>query len=251
MKPGSAAALVTGGGKRVGAEIARALARAGYDIAIHYSSSVKGAEETRAAVEAEGRRAALLPADLSSPAETAKLIPAALDALPHLNVLINSAGVFKPGRLVDTDDALFDHHMQINFKTPVFLTRDFARLLPAGVQGHVINIIDMKVMQEVSGYFAYSLSKKALFAFTRLAARDLGPRIRVNGVCPGDVLPPPGGTEEFLVRRAESLPLKMRGRPEYVAAGVVSLLESPFTTGQCLFVDGGEHLLVGDPHAEI
>ncbi len=249
MSQATGAALVTGGGKRVGQAIAVALARAGRDVAIHYSSSAAGAEATKREVESAGRRAVLIPGDLSDRASVATIVPRSIEAFPHLDVLVNSAGIFRPARLVDTDDALFDDHIAVNLRAPFFLTRDFARLLRAP-EGSVVNVIDTKAAQEVSGFLAYSVSKKALLAFTRLAARDLGPRIRVNGVCPGDVLPPPGGDESFLERRAARLPLATRGRPEYVAEAVVAFLSQRFTTGQCLFVDGGEHLLVGHAAGE-
>lgn len=238
------AALVTGGGKRVGQAIAVALARAGYDVAIHFSTSAQGAEATRREVEAAGRRAVLVPGDLADRAAVGGIVPRAIESFPDLSVLVNSAGIFRPARLADTDDALFDDHIAVNLRAPFFLTRDFARLLRAP-EGAVVNVIDTKAAQEVSGFLAYSVSKKALAAFTRLAARDLGPRIRVNAVCPGDVLPPPGGDASFLERRAAAIPLRTQGRPEYVAEAVVALLAQRFTTGQFLYVDGGEHLLVG------
>jgi NAD(P)-dependent dehydrogenase (short-subunit alcohol dehydrogenase family) len=232
-------ALVTGGGRRVGRAIALALARKGYDIALHYSSSRTGADEAADEIRDLGRKVTLFPCDLSRDAERSKLVPAAADAFPDLHVLVNCAGVFTPGRLKETTEELFDYHFAVNLRAPFFLSRDFARRVE---KGQIVNIVDTNVAREFTAFFSYTLSKKALFELTRMAAKDLAPGIRVNAVCPGDVLPPPGEDGSFLARKAAEIPAQIPGHPDYIAAAVLFLLESPFITGECLFVDGGEHL---------
>ena len=105
------------------------------------------------------------------------------------------------------------------------------------------NLLDTRITQDSYHYFAYSLTKKALEAFTRMAARELGPRIRVNGVAPGLILPSADTEKEAFARMGERIPLKSTGKPEDVASAVLFLLENPFITGECVFVDGGEKLL--------
>jgi pteridine reductase len=233
------AALVTGGGRRVGRAIALALAGKGYDIALHYSSSRMGAEEAAEEIRALGRKVALFPCDLARDGERAGLIETVANACPDLRVLVNCAGVFKPGRLKETTEELFDFHFAVNLRAPFFLSRDFARRVE---KGQIVNVVDTNVAREFTAFFSYTLSKKALFELTRMAAKDLAPGIRVNAVCPGDVLPPAGADASFLSRKAAEIPAQIPGHPDYVAAAVLFLLESPFITGECLFVDGGEHL---------
>ena len=176
---------------------------------------------------------------MNDSAQVRQLIPRVLDQCPDCDVLINNASIFAPNRFEDTEEDFFDRHFTINFKTPFFLSRDFARLRQAG---NIINLLDTKVRRTVTGYFVYTLSKKALFEFTRMAAKALAPRIRVNAVCPGLILPPAGEDEDYLERMKTHVPLQRAGDVEGVARAVRFLLENPFITGECLFVDGGEHL---------
>lgn len=232
-------ALVTGGGRRIGQAIVRGLAEAGWDVALHYHGSQEGAEEMAAHVETLGRRCHLFQADFGVMEEVLGLIPRVFEQLPDCSLLVNNAAIFQRGRLLETDLDLFEHHFQINFRAPFFLTRDFARHCE---RGQVINILDTKITEELVNYFAYTLTKKALYAFTRMAAKELGPRIRVNGVAPGLILPPPGKGEAFLEKLGRRTPLGRHGEVKDVVDAVLFLAQSPFITGECLFVDGGEQL---------
>lgn len=233
------AALVTGGAVRIGRAIALALARAGYDIALHYHTSGSEAAEVGRQIEALGRRQRLFPCDLSDTRGARSLIAQVFEGLPRCNVLINNASIFQPVRLMETDERLFERHMNVNFKAPFFLTQEFARHCRSG---QVINILDTRVAASDSSHFIYTLSKKALFEFTRMAARELAPGIRVNGVSPGLILPPAGKEAADLDHRAAAIPLQRKGALEDLVAAVLFLLENPFITGDCIFVDGGEHL---------
>lgn len=232
-------AFITGGARRIGRRIALALAEAGWDIALHYNASRDEAEDARREIESMGRRCALFQADLTCMEEVHALIQRVMEAEPNCRALVNNASIFERAPLMDTDEAFFDRHFHLNFKVPFFLTQSFARLRK---QGCVINLLDTKIEQKRSNYFAYTLSKKALFEFTRMAAHELAPGIRVNGVCPGLILPPEGEDDAYLRRMAERIPLRQSGSPDDIAAAVRFLLENEFITGECIFVDGGERL---------
>ena len=233
------AALVTGGARRIGAAIAKALALHGYDVALHYHTSAEPAERTARDIEDLGRRCRLFRCDLNDHDGTAALVPAVREHFPRLNVLVNNASVFERGTLRETGRDLFERHFNIHFKAPFFLTQAFAESCP---EGQVINILDTRVRRSDPHHTAYTLSKKALLELTRVAARELGPGIRVNGVAPGMILPPPGGVVDELERRSAGLPLKRIGDTANVVAAVLFLIDNPFVTGECVYVDGGEHL---------
>ncbi len=239
MSTSQGTALVTGGAKRIGAAIARALARSGYDVALHYLNSAEAAERTAAEIEGLGRRCRPFRCDLNDHDETAGLIGEVREHFTDLNVLVNNASIFQGGTLADTAPDLLERHFNINFRAPFFLTQAFAE---GCAEGHVINVLDTRVSRSDPHHAAYTLSKKALLELTRMAARELGPAIRVNGVAPGMILPPPGGVMDELERRSAGLPLKRIGDTDNLVAAVIFLLDNPFVTGECIYVDGGEHL---------
>ncbi len=234
------AALITGGAKRIGRAIALALAGEGYDLAIHYNTSAAEAEELAGQVVAAGRRCELLSCDLADTGRLAAMMEEAFRRLPHLSALVNNASIFERGTFLETDEAFLDRAMAVNFKAPFFLCQAFARRARAG---GIVNILDTNVTRNVASYFAYSLSKKALRDLTLLAARALAPGIRVNAVCPGAILPPPGEPPEYLDKLISKVPLQRAGDGGQIAAAVLYLLRSDYVTGQCLFVDGGRHLV--------
>jgi NAD(P)-dependent dehydrogenase (short-subunit alcohol dehydrogenase family) len=233
------AALVTGAAKRIGRQIALALAGEGFDIALHYNTSPRDAETTAQEIRALGRRCELFAADLGDSAQVQKLVPAVFDKLPGCNLLVNSASIFQGGKITGTEEPLYDRLFDINLKAPFLLSRDFARRCSSG---HIVNLLDTKVAKSSSLYFAYTLTKKALAEFTTMAARELAPAIRVNGVCPGLILPPPGQTQEYLRKLAPSVPLQRVGNPEMIASAVLFLVKNDYITGQFIYVDGGWHL---------
>ena len=243
MMPGMAAprgaALVTGGAKRIGAALALALAREGYDVALHYLDSEDDAEQTAREVEGIGRRCGLFRCDLRDPGETAALTPRVREVFPHLNVLVNNASIFERAAIRDTDLDLFERHFHVNFRAPFFLTRSFAEGCSSG---QIVNVLDTRVRKSEPQHAAYTLSKKALLELTRMAARELGPAIRVNGICPGMILAPAGGVADELERRSAALPLQRTGNTANLTAALLFLLDNPFVTGECIYVDGGEHL---------
>ena len=232
-------AIVTGGAKRIGRAIALALADLGYDIALHYNTSQFAAEEVANLIKDKGRSCHLFACDFNNMKQVKSFIPQIFKIFPNCDLLINSASIFERARMMDTDEDLFDRHFIINFKTPFFLTRDFAHYYK---KGQIINILDTKISKTLIEYFAYTLSKKSLFEFTKMAAKELAPYIRVNGVCPGLILPPPGKDEDYLNKMSERIPLQRKGDTQCIVAAVAFLIENDFVTGEWIFVDGGEHL---------
>lgn len=230
--------LVTGGAVRIGREICRTLAARGAELVIHYHRSAAEALELQGELEGGGGRARTLCADLSAPEAAVELMAAA----GPLDVLVNNASVFHKDALPEiTHDALLNEFAP-NLFAPILLTREFARRSNRGV---VINLLDQRIAGLDASAIPYVLSKKALAEFTRLAALALAPAVRVNGVAPGAILPPPGKGDEYLADQAGPVPLERQCTAAEVAQAVLGLIENDAVTGQVVFVDGGQHLLGG------
>ena len=236
----SKAALITGGGKRLGKAISLSLAERGYDIAVHYNSSEKEANKTAEVISEKGRRAEVFQANLSDFNQVRALIPRVLEVFPECSVLVNSASIFENVGFIDVTENIYDRDFTTNFKAPFFLTQDFSKRESSEI---IINMLDMRVNRIETEHFSYNLTKKALRDFTLMAAKELGPKIRVNGICPGPILPPPDKDIEYLEMIAKNTPLRKPGSPDYIIKAVNYILDNDFVTGQCLFVDGGQHLV--------
>lgn len=246
-------ALVTGGAVRIGAAICRALAAEGCNVGVHYDRSRAEAESLAAELSRAGVRAAPVRARLDRVGEAAGVVDLAWEALGGLDILVNNAAVFNKVRMEDATDAQIRGELELNLLAPVLSTRRLAQRLSlaravggvAAHRGDVVNLLDRRVAGVESGCLPYLLSKQALADFTRIAALELAPHVRVNGVAPGAVLPPPGKGEAYLKDAAGFIPLTERPRLDEVAAAVVFLLKADSVTGQVLYVDGGQHLCGG------
>lgn len=240
----SGAALVTGGGGRIGRAICRRLARAGFDVAVHHRGSPEDAEAVADAVRASGRRACVVKADLTVEAEVRRLVPAAVAALGPLAVLVNNASVFEDDRvgglLDDGARAIWDRHLETNLRAPVVLAEAFAA--QAGQGAAIVNLLDQRVLKPDPRFFSYALSRNALWWATRTLAQALAPRVRVNGVGPGPTLPSVHQTPDQFAAEAAATPLGRAGDPEAVADAVAWLVDAALVTGQMIAVDGGQHL---------
>lgn len=235
-------ALITGGAHRVGRGIVVAVAAAGADVFIHYGRSADLAEQTAADARALGVRAATGTADLADAAAPADLMAQVTDALATPSVLVNSASQFPTDTLATLTGEGWDRTMRLSVRAPVFLTQAFAAALAPDAEGAVVNVTDWRVARPYPDHFSYVVAKGALDAFTRAAAVSLAPRIRVNAVALGAILPPPGKDTAHLKELAGTLPLQRTGSPELVGEAVVSLLRNDFVTGEIWRVDGGAHL---------
>ncbi len=241
------AALVTGGAVRLGRAIAVALAEAGYDIALHYGRSTEAAVETAEAIRELGVECEPFAHDLRDAEGLGGFLARVHERFPRLAALVNSASGYESGRIAETDVATFDAMLNVNLRAPFFLTQAFAASVERGA---VVNIVDNKVGFHQFEYAAYLLSKKALEAFTPMAALEFAPTVRVNGVAPGVVLPASVRSEEYVQWRIEGIPLKMQGGVEHITGAVLFCLRNAFLTGQVITVDGGENLSVVGRNAE-
>ena len=233
-------ALVTGGAQRIGRGLVLALAKAGCHIVLHYNNSTDAAQKTAEEARAEGVEVITLQADLSHPVEAANLIATVALELGSVQILINNAAIFPKDTLLDLSPEAWENTMRINLISPLFLTQAFARALPQKDSGAVINITDCRTLRPT--HFSYSMSKEGLNHFTLVAAATLAPRIRVNGIALGAMLPPPGGDEKYMIQRATQLPLQRVGGFEPVAQAMLYLLQNDFVTGEIIRLDGGDHL---------
>ena len=240
LQPG--VALVTGASTRIGAAIAKRLARGGWHVIVHYRSSGAEAEATVDDIRTAGGVAATLQADLANRADRASVMKEAGRPFGPVTLLVNNASSFERDAAADLDETLWDAHFAIHAEAPAFLARDFAAQLPGGVRGNIVNIIDERVLDLSPAYFSYTLSKAVLWTMTRTLAQSLAPNIRVNAIAPGPTVPPPHVSEDAHRRRAAELPLGHGADPEAIAEGVMAILSLDSMTGQTIALDGGEHL---------
>lgn len=235
-------AIVTGGAVRVGRALTLALAEAGCHVFIHYGRSAGPAEDTCAAAEQFGVESDIYSADLGDLDSTQSVIPAAVVRFGRVDVLINSAAVFpEEDTFEGADPDLWESLFNINLRAPFLLSQAFAAQV--GEQGKIVNILDARIHQPAPDHFVYRLTKSSLSTMTAQMAHALAPRITVNAVALGAILPPPGRGENYLQTIAEQrVPLKRHGSPEIVAENVLHLLRQDFLTGVTIPIDGGEFL---------
>jgi NAD(P)-dependent dehydrogenase (short-subunit alcohol dehydrogenase family) len=193
------AVLITGSARRLGRHTALHLARAGYDLALHYHSSQEDVQKLQAEIEALGQRAVVLQGDLMQRDTLPALVAQAKEALPHLGVLINNASVFEPVSFADTSPEQFDLNFGLHVQAPFFLSQAFAQYCKQGV---IINFLDSFIRRQSDSYFTYLLSKKTLAALTQSLAHALAPDIRVNAVAPGVILPNGPFDAAYMEKRA-------------------------------------------------
>lgn len=243
------AALVTGAAKRIGRAIALGLAADGYAVAVHYNRSGSAAEALVREITGAGGRALAVPCDLADERQTAELIPTVTAALGPLGLLVNNASLFERDEALDVTRESWDAHMAINLRAPFVLTQAFARQLPEEAAGNVVNLLDERVLNLTPHFVSYTVSKAGLWTLTQTTAMALAPRIRVNGIGPGPVLPSPRQSEEQFVRQFKSLPLQRPASPDEIFAAVRFILAAPSLTGHIIVLDGGQHLGWSQPRA--
>lgn len=234
------AALVTGAGRRLGRAFAEGLIARGAAVAVHYRESAEGAKEVVAFAGRFGSHAAAVRADLSDTTEAAALLGRAERQLGReIDWLVNSAAIFEPAGPLETDIDRWRRHLDINLTAPFALSQAFARArLDRG--GAIVNILDWRARRPDPGALAYTISKAGLDAMTRAMALAFAPRVRVNGLALGPILPPSGASE---ARGLDQVPLGRPGRvEECVEALCFLLMGAGYVTGEVLHVDGGRNL---------
>lgn len=236
-------ALVTGGGVRLGRAFALALAQEGVNLVVHYNSSAAPAEETVQAAAAYDVQAIALGADFSDLTAVESVFPQAIERFGHVDILINNAAIYLKSAGLETDRETWEKQFRINLQAPFLLTQAFARQLPDDRPGRVLNIADAQIRQHQPDHFAYRLTKLALVEMTRMFAKELAPRITVNALGLGIMLPLAGKEDVDLNAYARKhVPLNRTGSPEIAAENALHLIRSDFTTGAFLRVDGGQYL---------
>jgi NAD(P)-dependent dehydrogenase (short-subunit alcohol dehydrogenase family) len=235
MRPTMNTAIVTGGAKRIGAELVRALAADGWHVLIHYHRSAAEAK----ALAAEVGHASIVRADLADP-DAADRIVAALDGLPPARLLVNNASLFAHDDIRDFTPESWAAHMDVNLRAPAMLSRAFAA---AAGEGLIVNLLDAKLHGPNPDFFSYTVSKYGLAGVTELAARAFAPQIRVNGIAPS-VTMVSGPQSRANFDKVHGLNALGRGvRVEEIVAALRFLIATPSITGQTILLDGGQRFL--------
>lgn len=234
-------AFITGASKRVGRALTEHLASIGWNVIIHFNSSEKKARELVDSLKQKfpEQDFETVKANFSKTGEVENLISKVAGEYGKFQLLINNASVFNPGYIKETSPGLFDLQMNVNFKAPLLLIRDFAKTCKAG---SIINIVDTRITTNKSNFAAYSLSKKALWELTKMAALEFAPEIRVNAIAPGVTLPPEDKGGTYLQKMAQNIPMRKPGGVLPILQSLDYIIQNEHLTGQLLFADGGENL---------
>ena len=236
-------ALVTGGGKRIGREIALTLGRAGANVVVNYNQSREGAEATVREITAMGVRAVALRADVTRPKQVTAMFAAVEKRFGRLDLLVNNAGIFFPKTWDELEEKDFDRVLGANLKGPFFCAQAAARMMMRQGGGNIVNISSLGGLQSWPSYMHYCASKAGLISLTKTLAKALAPTIRVNSVAPGTILFP-GEKRDGNIRKAvKGTPLQKTGTGADIAETVLFLAtHSDYITGQVFVVDGGESI---------
>ncbi len=242
MQLTGAAALVTGAGRRLGRAIAVGLARAGCDVAVHYRGSRAGAEETAAAIGEIGRRAVLVPADLSDPGAAQRIAGEAAASLGRLDVVICSAAVMERQSVAEVTAASWNRTMDLNLRGAFFTAQGAIPWLRRA-RGKIVFLADVAAFEPWRHYLPHCVSKAGVVMLTKVLATALAPEVAVNAVAPGPVLVPDEWDREARDRLARTTPLERLGHPDDVVAAVQFLLaDTDYVTGTVITVDGGRSI---------
>lgn len=241
--PQKSAVLVTGAAKRLGRAIAVDLAASGWPVAIHYNGSEDAARHVKDVIERDGGRAAIVQADLAREDDAGSLIERSESLLGPVGVLINNASVFEWDDSASATSQSLALHMDIHLKAPLILCQHFAKRLPENAGGIIVNVIDSRVLNPTSHHLTYSLSKSGMWTLTQALAEELAPRIRVNAIGPGPILPENGQTEEEFRARCARLPLQRPASLREASDCVRFLIAQRAITGQMIALDGGDHMV--------
>lgn len=237
-----AVALVTGGARRIGRAIVEDLAANGWAVAIHHNRSHDEAELVATGIRQRGGQATTVWGDLGDPDCHAEMIASAAQALGPVTLLVNNASTFEKDAVGALDRALWDRQMAVNLAAPVFLAEAFAASLPADIEGNIVNLLDQRIWRPTPAYFSYQITKSALYVATETLAQALAPRIRVNGIAPGPVLPSSRQTAERFAQVVGQLPLRRAPDLGDFGRTIRYIVANRSITGQVIALDGGEHL---------
>lgn len=232
--------LITGGAARIGAHIVRGLAADGWRVCIHYRTSV---EPAKALAEEIG--GVHVKANLRVPQDVAELIASAREALSApITALVNNASTFDPDEADSFTNGTFDHHLDVNLRAPLALSRDFAAQAPPG--GAIINMLDQRLYNPDPSFFTYGIAKAGLYWATKTMAQAFAPDVRVNGIGPGPTLQNHMQSSDEFERECRRTLLGNGSPPDQIVHACRYLLSAEAVTGQMIAVDGGQHLSFDD-----
>ncbi|MEM8947843.1 MAG: SDR family NAD(P)-dependent oxidoreductase [Pseudomonadota bacterium] len=243
QQPSSPIALITGSAKRLGRAMALGLAEDGFNLILHYHHSRDETETLCQEINAMGREAIAVPGDLADPADAASIVEAGCQAFGPLNLLINNASLFEQDRLESLTLESWRQLMDVNLTSPVFLMKAFAAQNDLPLDASIINMLDQQMATPSPAFLSYAVAKIGLEGATRLAAFELAPRIRVNGIAPGLVLPSWMQTEEKHRARQQMMPLGEGLGASDILKAVRYLVSARHVTGQVITVDSGQSLI--------
>lgn len=233
-------ALVTGAGRRLGRQIAYALARANFDIVVNYHKSKQGAEEAVRYIKDLGNDAVAIKADVSSKQQVHQMIEKIIKYFKTIDVLVNNSSIFLYSPLSNTTEVTWNRSIDINLKGPFLCSQFVSRIMLRRKQGRIINIASLGGIQAWENYLPYSVSKAGVIMLTRCLARALAPTIMVNAIAPGSIVV---ASEESPRQRhvpISRIPLGRYGKPEDITNAVLFLATtSQYITGQTFTIDGG------------
>lgn len=235
-------AIVTGAARRIGAAMARALAVDGWHVLIHCNRSVDDAESLRDEIVSAGGTARIVRADLAEGDAAERVIAQALDGDASPGLLVNNASRFDYDTHQDFDLDGWTRHMDVNLRAPALLSRAFAKALPDGLNGLIVNMLDVKLFSLNPDFFTYTISKYGLLGLTELSARALAPRIRVNGIAPAVTMVSGPQSRDNFEKAHTYNPLGRGVQVEEIVATLRYIVATPTLHGQVIALDAGQRL---------
>lgn len=229
-------ALITAGARRLGRHLALGLAKAGFNIALHFNRSEEEASAAVAEIRQLGRQAEAFSMDLCQGNAGAELIELVNKQMGKPDLLVNNASIWKPKNFLDSTEEVLEENLAIHLKAPYFLSQALASSKGGG---HIVNILDAAVQSNKTKFFPYLLAKKSLLNLTEMLAIELAPTFRVNAIAPGCTLPPEGVAKEVWTDNFTANPLQHQLSPPEILRALLFLEDSPHLTGQCIHMDGG------------
>ena len=233
--------IITGGATRIGAAIAKRLARRGVEIVIHFNKSKSNAEKLKKELSKKQTKVYLVKGDLSKEPDVNKILRFAKSKLKYFDCLINNASLFENDKLENFNTVSWDRHLRTNLRTPALLSKEFAKNIK-GKNNNIINIIDQRVFKLTPYFFSYTISKTGLYTLTKTSAMSLAPNIRVNGIAPGPTMKNKRQTDKHFKKQYMATPLKRQVDVEEICNAVDFFIKNRSITGQVLAIDSGQNL---------
>ena len=236
--------FITGGARRIGASIAKALVKLNFNVVIHYNKSKVVAEKLckELNMNKEKEIAFMVKANLNIEKEIKDSFKQAKSKFGNIDCLINNASIFEYDNLQTVNKNSWNKHLSVNLSAPLILSKLFYDNLSKNTKGDIVNIIDQRVLNLTPHFLSYTISKSGLWTLTKTLALDLAPRVKVNAIGPGPVIKSKFQTDKQFMKQCKDMPLQVGSNPEEVAKTITFILSIKSMTGQIITLDGGQHL---------